>query len=165
MANSMFQWVLNEDDFRHLVAGENLELPGAIELSLGEMGIDEMFMALRHAMVSFAQDGSAFRPGQLPRECEFCDNKLMPILMRLGAHPTSMRQEVAARETRKLREEYVACPNCLLGLVTNSLTSAQFLRAKEKGGDVSRWYLHEDFYDGETGEALQPKMPGLAARR
>jgi hypothetical protein len=157
------RFVINEDGFRRLVGGEEVELEGSgIKLVLDELGIDEMFMCLRFAMTKALTNGKL--PG-LPRECEFCGNNMVPILMRLGAHPAAMRAEVGARDPMTHREEYVACPNCLIGLVMTSLTPQQFLRAREQGGDITRWYLHDDFYDPDSGEALQPKMPGLAERR
>ena len=54
------------------------------------------------------------------------------------------------------KERYILCANCSFALVTLSLSPQQFLRAKEKGGDTNRFYLHDDFYDPETGQALQP---------
>lgn len=93
----------------------------------------------------------------LSEECEFCGTDSFPALMVLSDHP-------AGRKPGLRHDQYCACANCLLGLVNLSLTPTQFLRAKEKGGNVERFYLHGDFYDPETGQALQPKMPGLAGQ-
>ena len=75
--------------------------------------------------------------------CEFCGNDTVPVLTVLTelGHP-----EVS----------YMACANCLIPLVTHSLSPEQYLRAKDQGGSVRRFLLHGDFYDELTGEALQP---------
>lgn len=80
--------------------------------------------------------------------CEFCGNDFAYTIDG-GLH-------------REHRELYRACPNCHIGLVMVSLAPWQFLRAKGLGGEVERFYLHSDFYDYETGEALQPKAEGLS---
>ena len=74
-------------------------------------------------------------------ECEFCGNAETPYEL------TAFRPD----------ESYTVCPNCLVGLVLTSLSPRQYLRAKAKGGDTNRFYLHDDFYDSE-GNALQPKV-------
>ena len=89
----------------------------------------------------------------LPNECEFCGHDI--LLTVILAHPSETLVAYAERE------RYVVCANCHIGLVALSLAPWQFLRAKQIGGDVNRYYLHDDFYDRDTGEALQPKMEGL----
>jgi hypothetical protein len=75
-------------------------------------------------------------------ECEFCGTTLVTYTL---------------ADEKRDRESYIVCPNCLVGLVLTSLSQRQFLRAKARGGDTNRFYLHDDFYDRE-GNALQPKV-------
>ena len=82
-------------------------------------------------------------------ECEFCGAGIIYCLRDETAIPGTEQSTI---------EEYLTCPNCLIGLVMLSLSTAQFLRSRERGGDMNRFYLHEDFYDPDTGEALQPKI-------
>jgi len=86
----------------------------------------------------------------LPITCEFCGEYV--VLMVLADHPTLTTAGVTRGDV------YVSCPNCLFRLVNCSLAPWQFKRARDAGGDTSRFYLHEDFYGRETGEALQPKL-------
>lgn len=96
----------------------------------------------------------------LPNECEFCGYKL--LLNVILGHPSQPTWGDPEREREYAeRERYVVCAGCHVGLITLSLAPWQFLRAKESGGDVNRYYLHDDFYDRDTGDALQPKMEGL----
>lgn len=52
---------------------------------------------------------------------------------------------------------YDVCTNCLMFLVNYSLSSKQFFNLLKNGHKVSEHLLHGDFYDEETGEALQPR--------
>lgn len=83
-------------------------------------------------------------------ECEFCGSD--SLVMEIAKGPPIPEVE---------KEVYYACGNCLLGMVTHSLAPWQFLRSKQNGGDMTRFYVHHDFYDPDTGEALQP-APELA---
>ena len=74
----------------------------------------------------------------MEKECEFCGNTEEPWSLDGG-----------------YSEQYTFCLNCHVALVTLSLSPEQFLRAKAKGGDTNRFYLHDDFYDPETGIAQQ----------
>jgi len=91
----------------------------------------------------------------IPNTCEFCGERI--IMMVLTDHPRS------PASMERSSDVYVACPNCLLGLVTLSLAPWQFKRARN-AGVYQRYYLHADFYDHDTGEALQPKLEGLTHR-
>lgn len=75
-------------------------------------------------------------------ECEFCGETIVPYLITGDMSGDS----------------YAVCANCHIALVMVCLSPKQYLRAKDHGGDVNRFYLHDDFYT-EFGEALQPKMP------
>jgi len=77
----------------------------------------------------------------MDEECEFCGTTLVTYTL---------------ADEKRDRENYIVCPNCLLGLVGVSLSPEQFLRAKARGGDTNRFYLHDDFYDSD-GHALQSK--------
>jgi len=92
----------------------------------------------------------------LPIICEFCGEYV--VLMVLADHPKLTTAGVTKGDV------YAACPNCLLSLVTCSLAPWQFKRARDAGGDVNRFYLHGDFYDRDTGQALQPKLEELTHR-
>lgn len=91
-------------------------------------------------------------PANGARECVFCGNNVPDILMELKRVP-----EAPERPGQK-REKYVVCPNCLISLVMLCLTPEQYRRAIDAGCDANWFYLHDDFYDPETGEALQPKV-------
>jgi len=84
-------------------------------------------------------------------DCEFCGKS--EVLMVLSDHPAGVDKLPS-----HIQEVYVACPNCLVRLVTHSLTPQQYLRAKQAGRDMDRYYLHSDFYDQDTGTALQPML-------
>lgn len=92
----------------------------------------------------------------LPTTCEFCGEGT--VLVVLADHPSF------TNATLRKGDVYAACPNCLLSLVTCSLAPWQFKRARDAGGDVNHFYLHEDFYDWNTGQALQPKLEALTHR-
>ncbi len=77
----------------------------------------------------------------MPEECEFC----------------GYRRPYTLADASEGKERYTVCLNCLFSLVACSLSTEQFLRAKARGGDTNRFYLHDDFYDRE-GNALQPKV-------
>ena len=62
--------------------------------------------------------------------------------------------EPISRALRRLRYVSPGADNALLA-------PWQFLRAKQFGGDVDRFYLRDDFYHRDTGEALQAKMEPL----
>lgn len=51
-------------------------------------------------------------------------------------------------------------PAELLRLMTTSLQPDEFFRLMEVYGSAFEW--HDDFYDFETGEALQPRLPRQA---
>lgn len=53
-------------------------------------------------------------------------------------------------------KEYKVCANCLSYLTTYSLKPEMFFNLLRNGHTVREFLLHEDFYDDETGEALQP---------
>jgi len=52
---------------------------------------------------------------------------------------------------------YNLCNNCLLQLVTYSLSKEQYRRLIQNGHTNKEFYLHDDFYD-EEGNAIQPKL-------
>jgi hypothetical protein len=51
---------------------------------------------------------------------------------------------------------YKICSNCLSPLTNCSLSPEQFFNLIKNGHKSSEFLLHGDFYDEETGEALQP---------
>lgn len=53
--------------------------------------------------------------------------------------------------------EYHVCANCLPALVNTALSPVQFFNLIRNGHTTKEHLLHGDFYDDETGEALQPK--------
>jgi hypothetical protein len=53
--------------------------------------------------------------------------------------------------------KYQVCANCLLALVNTALSPAQFFSLIRNGHTTKEHLLHGDFYDDETGEALQPR--------
>ena len=53
--------------------------------------------------------------------------------------------------------KYQVCANCLLALVNTALSPAQFFSLIRNGHTTKEFLLHGDFYDDETGEALQPR--------
>jgi hypothetical protein len=77
----------------------------------------------------------------MAKECEFCGYQEANGLYRL------------TYSLDPQKERYIPCGNCLFALVTCSLSPQQFLRAKEKGNDTSRFFLHDAYYDPETGQA------------
>ena len=52
---------------------------------------------------------------------------------------------------------YFLCSNCEIPFVMNSLSKKQFKALIKNGHTTKEFALHEDFYDEETGEALQPR--------
>ena len=84
-------------------------------------------------------------------KCNFCPHNEPAALMELKPVP-----EAPERPGRR-PEKYTVCPNCLIDLVMTCLTPEQYRRAIDAGCDPNWFYLHDDFYDPETGEALQPK--------
>ena len=88
--------------------------------------------------------------GSIPETCEFCGERI--VMMVLTDHPRLSASMAGSSHV------YVACPNCLIGLVTHSLSPQQYLRAKQAGGNTDRFWLHGDFYD-DSGTALQPILP------
>jgi len=88
-------------------------------------------------------------------ECEFCGER--HVVMILADHPRVIFEERGMREG----DVYAACPNCLLMLVTHSLSPQQYLRAQQAGRDMDRHYLHYDYYDRD-GTALQAVLPQVA---
>jgi len=92
----------------------------------------------------------------LPITCEFCGEGT--VLLVLADHPSFTNASLRNGDV------YVSCPNCLPGLVNHSLAPWQFKRARDAGGDVKRFYLHGDFYDRDTGVALQPMLEALTYR-
>ena len=52
---------------------------------------------------------------------------------------------------------YHVCSNCLVGLVNLELKPEEFKQILKSGHTVEEYLLHEDFYDEDTGEALQPR--------
>jgi len=55
---------------------------------------------------------------------------------------------------------YNICHNCLLKLVTLSLSNQEFKNLLKNGHKSTEFYLHSDFYDGD-GNALQSKFGTL----
>lgn len=53
--------------------------------------------------------------------------------------------------------EYKVCANCLPALVNTALSPTQFFNLIRNGHTTKEHLLHGDFYDDETGEALQPR--------
>ncbi len=53
-------------------------------------------------------------------------------------------------------EKYELCLNCLTPFVRCALKPEQFFNLLKNGHTVKEFFLHGDFYDEETGEALQP---------
>jgi len=53
--------------------------------------------------------------------------------------------------------KYQVCANCLSALVNTALSPAQFFSLIRAGHTTKEHLLHGDFYDDETGEALQPR--------
>jgi len=51
---------------------------------------------------------------------------------------------------------YKICANCMVGLINLNLSAEQIQMLIDSGHNLSEFYLHSDFYDGETLEALQP---------
>ena len=54
-------------------------------------------------------------------------------------------------------EIYILDLNCLTDLINLNLSPEHFFNLLENGHTINEFYLHEDFYDSNTGEALQPK--------
>lgn len=52
--------------------------------------------------------------------------------------------------------KYKLCSNCLLALVNCRLSTIEFFSLLKNGHTTNEFYLHCDFYDEDTGEALQP---------
>lgn len=53
--------------------------------------------------------------------------------------------------------QYKVCANCLPALVNTALSPTQFFNLIRNGHTTKEHLLHGDFYDDETGEALQPR--------
>ena len=53
--------------------------------------------------------------------------------------------------------DYHVCANCLSRLTNNTLTPTMFFNLIRNGHTTKEFLLHGDFYDDETGEALQPR--------
>ena len=51
---------------------------------------------------------------------------------------------------------YNLCANCMQGLIFLDLSPKQVQMLLDNKHSLSEFYLHGDFYDGETLEALQP---------
>ncbi len=52
---------------------------------------------------------------------------------------------------------YTLCMNCHVALTNYSLSKSQFFQLLKNGHTDVEFFLHCDFYDDETGEALQPQ--------
>jgi len=52
---------------------------------------------------------------------------------------------------------YYLCRNCEGPFVNCDLSKEQFFSMLKNGHTTAEFMLHEDFYDEETGEALQPR--------
>jgi hypothetical protein len=52
---------------------------------------------------------------------------------------------------------YKVCHNCIISLVNVSLTPEQFFNLINAGHSKHEFWLHDDFYDWDSGEALQPR--------
>ena len=55
------------------------------------------------------------------------------------------------------KEVYKICLNCLSDLVNVRLSPEQFFSLIKNKHNATEFYLHDDFYDSETGEGLQPQ--------
>ena len=51
---------------------------------------------------------------------------------------------------------YKLCATCLEELINLRLTAKSFLNLKQK--HFNEFWIHDDFYDQTTGEALQPNI-------
>jgi len=54
--------------------------------------------------------------------------------------------------------KYLLCKNCEVLFVNNALTPEMFKSMIENGHSSDEFMLHSDFYDEDTGEAIQPRM-------
>jgi len=52
---------------------------------------------------------------------------------------------------------YILCMNCQSDIVNTCLSPKQFKNLLKNGHEPEEFLLHGDYYDEETGEALQPK--------
>jgi len=52
---------------------------------------------------------------------------------------------------------YKCCLNCIFNINNLNLNPTQFFNLLKNGHDKNEFYLHDDFYDWDTGEALQPR--------
>jgi hypothetical protein len=78
-------------------------------------------------------------------KCEACEG------------PLSVKSTLTEEYDGERTSKYVLCANCLLQLVTLSLTKRQFKNLIKNGHSPDEFYLHGDFYS-ESGEAMQPKL-------
>ena len=53
---------------------------------------------------------------------------------------------------------YKLCKNCEIRFVNYFLSPEQFFTLLKNGHDVNEFMLHDDFYDEDTGKALQPRF-------
>jgi len=53
--------------------------------------------------------------------------------------------------------ETFICQNCLVSYVDLNLSSEQFFNLLKNKHTTEEFMLHSDFYDKDTGEALQPR--------
>jgi len=58
---------------------------------------------------------------------------------------------------RTAEAEFALSPDELHRLQMRALTPEEFKAIRDRVGEV--WEIHDDFYDPETGEAFQPKIP------
>jgi len=57
----------------------------------------------------------------------------------------------------RVAEDYHICSNCLMYLVNSALTPEMFFNLLKNGHSTREHLLHDDFYDEDTGKAMQPK--------
>jgi len=72
----------------------------------------------------------------------------------------SCNENAAALIITDLRsgKAYRVCHNCIIELVNVSLTPEHFFNMLKAGHSKHEFWLHDDFYDWNIGEALQPKL-------
>ena len=71
--------------------------------------------------------------------------------------PLSVKSTLTEEYYGEIISKYMLCANCLLNLVTLSLSPKQFKNLIRNGHTTDEFYLHGDFYD-EDGNAMQPKL-------
>jgi hypothetical protein len=102
---------------------------------------------------------------------EFGDSKVVHLICKHFSQK-SVRTQTTCESCNKNEEQWVldgaleyqngkdkpyhVCSNCLMELTTYSLKPEHFKNLIKNGHSTSEFLLHGDFYDDESGEALQP---------